>query len=748
MKRFAGLLLMSTFLMTFASCGSSKQSGENPLLTEWKTPYGVPPFDQIRPEHFMPAFEQGMSLHDAEIAAIVENNDEATFENVILAFDNSGQMLAQTRLVFEMLCAAETNERMQAIQEQALPMLSAHADRILLNEPLFARVKEVYDRRESLGLDAEQSRLLQKTYDRFVRSGALLEGEQKERLKQINEELTRVAVRFGNNLLAENNNFTLEISDEADLDGLPAGVRDAAREKADELGRGGKWVFTLHKPSLIPFLTYASKRALREELYKAYLNRCNHGDQYDNKQLINDFIRLRTEKAHLLGYPSYAAYVVADEMAGTVSNVYALLDEVWQPALERAAKELDEMTVLLHEDLPGATFESWDWWYYAEKLRKKNYTLDEEMLRPYFSLENVQSGAFFLANRLYGITFRPIAVPVYHEEVRAYEVLDQDETHLGVLYFDYFPRPGKSQGAWCGNYVEQVYRDGKRVAPVLSIVCNFPRPTGSTPALLTLDETKTLFHEFGHALHFLFHDVKYRGLSEVEGDFVELPSQIMENWATEPEMLKQYAVHYRSDDVIPDHLVGRIRRSEYFNQGFNTTELVAAALTDMDIHSIEKYEPFDVEAFEHNALRERRRLMPQIEPRYRYPYFSHIFDGGYSAGYYFYVWAEVLDKDAFQAFKQSGDLFNRRLADKFRRELLARGGSEDGMSLYRAFHGADPDKTALLVARGLIEAPQPAADSVAMPEPSVRPVPVLPDSVAAVMRPTEGIRVKASLKNQ
>lgn len=748
MKRFAGLLLMSTFLMTFASCGSSKQSGENPLLTEWKTPYGVPPFDQIRPEHFMPAFEQGMSLHDAEIAAIVENNDEATFENVILAFDNSGQMLAQTRLVFEMLCAAETNERMQAIQEQALPMLSAHADRILLNEPLFARVKEVYDRRESLGLDAEQSRLLQKTYDRFVRSGALLEGEQKERLKQINEELTRVAVRFGNNLLAENNNFTLEISDEADLDGLPAGVRDAAREKAAELGRGGKWVFTLHKPSLIPFLTYASKRALREELYKAYLNRCNHGDQYDNKQLINDFIRLRTEKAHLLDYPSYAAYVVADEMAGTVSNVYALLDEVWQPALERAAKELDEMTVLLHEDLPGATFESWDWWYYAEKLRKKNYTLDEEMLRPYFSLENVQSGAFFLANRLYGITFRPIAVPVYHEEVRAYEVLDQDETHLGVLYFDYFPRPGKSQGAWCGNYVEQVYRDGKRVAPVLSIVCNFTRPTGSTPALLTLDETKTLFHEFGHALHFLFHDVKYRGLSEVEGDFVELPSQIMENWATEPEMLKQYAVHYRSDDVIPDHLVGRIRRSEYFNQGFNTTELVAAALTDMDIHSIEKYEPFDVEAFEHNALRERRRLMPQIEPRYRYPYFSHIFDGGYSAGYYFYVWAEVLDKDAFQAFKQSGDLFNRRLADKFRRELLARGGSEDGMSLYRAFRGADPDKTALLVARGLIEAPQPAADSVAMPEPSVRPVPVLPDSVAAVMRPTEGIRVKASLKKQ
>ena len=740
MKRFTGLLLMSTFFMTLASCGSSKQSGENPFFTEWETPYGTPPFDKIRSEHFMPAFERGMSLHDAEIAAIVENNDEPTFENVILAYDNSGQMLAQTRLVFEMLCGAETNERMQAIQEEALPLLSAHNDRILLNEQLFARVKAVYDRRAELGLDAEQSRLLQKTYDRFVRSGALLDPAQKKRLQEINEELTRVAVRFGSNLLAENNNFVLEISDEADLDGLPA-----AREKADELGRGGKWVFTLHKPSLIPFLTYSSKRALREELYKAYLNRCNHGDQYDNKQLINDFIRLRTEKAHLLGYPSYAAYVVADEMAGTVSNVYSLLDQVWEPALKRASEELAEMTELLHEDLPGATFESWDWWYYAEKLRKKNYSLDEEMLRPYFSLDNVQSGAFFLANRLYGITFRPIAAPVYHEEVRAYEVLDQDETHLGVLYFDYFPRPGKSQGAWCGNYVEQVYRDGKRVAPVLSIVCNFTRPTGSTPALLTLDETKTLFHEFGHALHFLFHDVKYRGLSEVEGDFVELPSQIMENWVTEPEMLRQFAVHYRTDDVIPQHLIDRIRRSEYFNQGFNTTELVAAALTDMDIHSIEKYEPFDVEAFEHDALRVRRNLMPQIEPRYRYPYFSHIFDGGYSAGYYFYIWAEVLDKDAFQAFKQSGDLFNRRLAERFRRQLLARGGSEDGMSLYRAFRGADPDKTALLVARGFIEPPQ-TADSVAMPDAPARPVAGSVDSLGARPRPTQAARLKTTLK--
>lgn len=397
------------------------------------------------------------------------------------------------------------------------------------------------------------------------------------------------------------------------------------------MGKGDKWVFTLHKPSLIPLLTYSTRRDLREKIYKAYLNRCNNGDEYDNKQLINDFIRLRTEKAHLLGYPSYAAYVVADEMAGTTDAVYGLLDQIWEPALERAKGELSEMDTLLQKDIPGATFESWDWWYYAEKLRKQNYALDEEMLRPYFSLENVQGGIFYLANRLYGITFQPVVVPLYHPDAVAYQVLDADGSHLGVLYFDYFPRDGKSQGAWCGNYVEQTYKDGKRVAPVVSVVCNFTRPVGNTPALLTLDETETLFHEFGHALHFLFHDVKYRGLSEVEGDFVELPSQVMENWAFEPEMLKHYAVHYRTGEVIPKYLVDKLRKSELFNQGFATTELIAASLSDMDIHSVTEYEPFDPMAFERQALNEKRGLIPQIEPRYRYPYFSHIFDGGYSA---------------------------------------------------------------------------------------------------------------------
>ncbi|MDE6374358.1 MAG: M3 family metallopeptidase [Alistipes sp.] len=720
MKRIVSFATLA--LLMFGSCTSEKKTAENPFFSAWDTPYGVPPFDRIVPAHFMPAFERGISLHDAEIDAIVGNHDEPTFENVILAYDRSGRMLSQVGLVFGMLCEAESSEELRALQEQAMPLLTAHADKIGMNAPLFEKVKSVYDRRRELGLGPDESRLLEKTYRSFVRSGALLDEAQKARLKEINEELALVSVKFGANLLAENNNFVLELTAD-DLDGIPSNARDLARDKAQEMGRSGKYVFTLHKPSMLPLLTYSKRRDLRETIYKAYLGRGSHGDEFDNRQLVNDFVRLRAEKAHLLGYPSYAAYVTDDQMAGTPAAVYSLLNEIWTPALERAQGELAEMEELFKADYPDGEFASWDWWYYAEKLRKKNYSLDEEMLTPYFSLENVQTGVFFLANRLYGITFRPVAVPVYHSEVTAYEVLDADESHLGIVYFDYFPREGKSQGAWCGYYVEQGYDDqGARIAPVVSIVANFTRPTRNTPALLTLDEAGTIFHEFGHALHFLFHDVKYRGLSEVEGDFVELPSQVMENWAFEPEMLKHYAVHYRTDEVIPAALVEKLRRSTLFNQGFATTELIAASLSDMDIHSIEHYEPFDVEAFERHALHEKRGLIPQIEPRYRYPYFSHIFDGGYSAGYYFYTWAEVLDKDAFEAFRQSGDLFDKQTAARFRR-LLSRGGSEDGMTLYRTFRGQDPDKTAMLVARGLMERPAPAPEPDSL---AVAPIEELP----------------------
>ena len=702
MKRIVTIFTLLLVMMNL-SCQQQKQEAVNPLLTEWNTPYGVPPFDQIELEHYMPAFEQAMAAHVAEIEAITANQEEPTFENTILKFDDAGRLLEQVSLIFGMLSAADTNPEMQEIEAEVMPLLSAHSDRILLNEKLFARVRAVHDQLPQAGLNKKQERLVKKIYTEFVRSGALLEGEKKERLKAINEELSTVSVEYARHLLAENNAFQL-VLEQKEMGGLPQGVRDQAREKAQELGLGEKFVFTLHKPSLIPFLTYSTDRALREKLYTAYLNRGNNNDENDNKQLINDFVRLRVEKANLLGYESYAAYVIANEMAGKTSAVYNLLDEIWTPAVERAQKEVEAMLPLFEKDHAGEKFQPWDWWYYAEKVRKREYSLDEEMLRPYFSLENVRGGIFFLANRLYGVTFRPILVPLYHEEVTAYEVLDQDQSHLGVLYFDFHPRDGKGQGAWCGNYVEQSYRDGKRVAPVVSIVCNFTRPTASTPALLTLDETETLFHEFGHAMHFLLHDVEYRSLSEVEGDFVELPSQIMENWAFHPELLKNYALHYRTNDVIPQHLIEKLKRSELFNQGFMTTELVAAALTDLDIHSITSYEPFDPVAFERNALYEQRKMIPEIEPRYRYPYFSHIFDGGYSAGYYFYIWAEVLDKDAFAAFAESGDYFNREIAARFR-TLLESGGEKDGMSLYRDFRGGDPDKTAMLVGRGLIEKP-------------------------------------------
>ena len=481
------------------------------------------------------------------------------------------------------------------------------------------------------------------------------------------------------------------------------------------------WVVTLDAPSRIPFLTYSTQRDLREQLYKAYIDRCNEGSEYDNRSLVNDFARLRNEKARLLGYPSYAAYVTADEMAGTPAAVYELLNEVWTPALDRAKEEMAEMNAMLQRDVPGATFEPWDWWYYAEKVRKDKYALDDATLRPYFSLENVREGAFSLANRLYGITFRPLVAPVYHKDCSVYEVLDVDGTHLGVLYFDFFPRSGKSSGAWCTAFRSQRYEGDERIAPVVAIVCNFTPPTKLTPSLLTLDEVQTLFHEFGHGLHALFADVKYRSLGRVEGDFVELPSQIMENWATEPEVLRHYAINYTTGEVIPERLIKRIRESGKFNQGFIVTELVAAALTDMDIHAITEYEPFDVNEFEADAVYGRRGLIPQIQPRYRYPYFLHIFDGGYASGYYFYIWAQVLDKDAFRAFEQTGDVFDRATARKFR-TLLSRGGSADGMTLYRDFRGADPDKRAMLVACGLMEElPEEPADSLAVPVVTLEP---------------------------
>ncbi|MCH5329748.1 MAG: M3 family metallopeptidase [Alistipes sp.] len=693
--------------MTVVSCEKTqKPLADNPLTAEWNTPYEVPPFDIVESRHYEPALEYAMAVHSAEIDAIVRNNDEPAFENVILAYDNAGELLSRVRNTFEMVASADKDDVLAAAEERLMPKLAAHYDEILLNEELFAKIDLLYNKRGALDLTARQMRLLEKIHNRFVRAGALLNRADKKRLKEINSELSAISVKYGNNILAATNAYML-LLDRDQLDGLPASVRDAAADRAAAAGHAGKWAFTLHKPSWIPFLTYSTKRDLREQIYTAYLKRCDGGD-FDNRPLINDFIRLRTEKAHLLGYESYADYVIADEMAGDKKAVYSLLEDIWTPALERASDELEQMQTLFERDFAGETFASWDWWYYAEKLRKRDYSLDEEMLRPYFSSDNVRHGIFFLANRLYGLTFRPVSLPVYNDECSAFMVSDSDDTLLGILYFDLYPRDGKGAGAWCGYYREPTYdENGVRKAPVVGIVCNFPRPVGDTPAQLSTDDVSTLFHEFGHALHFLFSNTTYRGLLDVEGDFVELPSQIMENWAFETDVLNNYATHYRTGDVIPKHLVDKLHRSGLFNQGFATTELVASALSDLDIHSLESYDgEFDVDAFEYDALNDRRGLIPQIEPRYHYPYFSHIFDGGYSAGYYFYIWAEVLDKDAFDAFRQTGDLFDRRTAEKFRREILEKGGSEDGMTMYRAFRGSDPDRTPLLKARGLWNEPE------------------------------------------
>ena len=704
MKRFFVLFAFATLIMSISSCKKQADVTDNPFFEqEWATPYGVPPFDRIRMEHYAPAFERGMSLHNEQIEAIVSSNEEPTFENTVLAYDNSGEMLSRVATVFELLASAETNDQMQAYASEIFPRLAAHYDAIAMNDALFERVKRVYESRVAQSLTGDELRLTEKMYEEFVRSGALLSEEDKAKLSQINEQLSALSVKFGQNVLAETNAFTLE-AELDELDGLPTSARDAAREQAKSMGKGDKFVFTLQKPSMLPLLTYAQDRSMREKIYKAYLARGNNGNEYDNNQIVADMARLRYEKARLLGYDSYAHYVTSNEMASSPEAVYELLEGVWTPALERSKQELERMMTIFRRDHNnGEQFESWDWWYYAEKVRQADYNLKEEEIRDYFSIDNVKGGIFFLCNRLYGITFRPLKAPVYHSECEVYEVIDNNDQPLGALYMDFYPRPGKSGGAWCGSYVEQSYKDGKRVLPVSTIVCNFTRPVGSSPALLTIDEVETFFHEFGHALHNLFAEVKYRGLAGVEGDFVELPSQIMENWALSPEMLRQYAVHYRREEVMPDELIKKIQRTKPFNEGFNTTELVAAALSDMDIHSLQSTGPISASEFEREALTDRRGLISQIEPRYKYTYFSHIFDGGYSAGYYFYIWAEVLDKDAFQAFVESGDLFDRATAERFRREVLARGGSRDGMDMYRAFRGADPDKQAMLVARGLVE---------------------------------------------
>jgi peptidyl-dipeptidase Dcp len=693
---------MTLILCLPAALAVAAEAGGNPLVGEWTTPFGVPPFDQIRPEHFLPAYQAGMEQHRAEIRKITESADAPSFANTVEALERSGALLRRVDDVFNVYTDALTGDEIQKVAKQAAPLLASHQDDILLDEALFRRIQAVYRLRHQLDLDTEEKMLLEETYQDFVRGGANLEPAAKARLREINQELSVLSVAFGENVLKENNRFELVIDSEADLAGLPESVVAAAAETAAERGHPGKWVFTLHKPSLIPFLQYSARRDLRERLFEAYITRGDHDDELDNKENVARIVKLRLERARLLGYDSHAAFVLERSMAKTPDAVFQLLDRLWKAALPVAKREVREMQALIDQDGGQFQLAAWDWWYYAEKLRKAKYDLDEEALRPYFELDRVRQGAFDVCQKLYGIRFvERKDVPRYHQDVKVFEVQEADGSPVGLFFVDYFPRESKSGGAWMSAFRKEAHLGGRRIDPVIYNVGNFSKPTADKPALLSLEEVETLFHELGHALHGLLSDATYESLSgtAVPRDFVELPSQIMENWARHPDVLRSYARHYQTGEPIPQALVDKLVASSRFNQGFATVEYLAASFLDMDWHALSSPPTTDVRAFETQAL-DRIGLIPEIVTRYRSPYFSHIFAGGYAAGYYSYVWAEVLDADAFQAFKEAG-LFDQATAQRFRREILARGHTEDPMVLYERFRGREPSIEPLLERRGL-----------------------------------------------
>ena len=654
------------------------------------------------PEHYLPAFMQAMTEQKAEIEAIVTNNEPATFENTIAALDQSGNLLNKVSSVFFCQTNANTNDALQAINTEVSPLLSQHSDDINMNPELFARVKSVYDNRETAGLDKEQMKLLTETYDGFVRGGANLDSVSQAKLRELNTEISSLQTTFGENMLKETNAFRLVVDKKEDLAGLPDGLVAVAAETAKACGESGKWVFTLHNPSVMPFLQYADNRELREQIFKGYINRGNNGNDNDNKAVCARLVAARLEKAKLMGYEDYASFVLETRMAKTSAAVYDLLYQVWTPALAKAKAELDDIKAEIKKDGEDFEPEGWDWRYYADRAKKAKYDFDESTIRPYLKLENVRDGMFLFANKLYGVTFETInEIPLPHPDAIAYEAKDKDGSHLGVLYFDFFPRESKRGGAWCSQYRAQTYKDGKKVAPVVTIVCNFTKPSEGNPALLTPDEATTMFHEFGHALHNLFRDVHYYGISRVPRDFVELPSQVNEHWTFEPELLKEYAKHYQTNELIPDELVERFNQCGKYGQGFATTEYVAASLLDMDFHTMNEIPAgFDVMDFEQMTLA-KQGLLRQIPARYRTTYFNHTMGGGYTAGYYSYLWSEILDADAFEAYKETGDIFNAEVAEKFRRYVLQPGAIDDAMVMYVNFRGKEPNIDPLLKNRGL-----------------------------------------------
>ena len=704
MRKTISILVAATMLIACNSGSEKQETSENPFFTEYSTPFGVPPFDQIKTEHFIPAIEKGMEEQNKEIASIIQNEAAPDFDNTIAAFDYSGELMRKVSSVFYNFNSSNTNAEIQAIAKEMAPKLSAHYDNINLNPELFARVKVVHNNRETLNLNGEQMMLLEDTYKDFVRGGADLDSADQSRFREINQELSLNTLQFGENVLAETNNYKLVVETEEDLAGLPQGLIDQGAQTAKENEMEGKWVYTLHNSSITPFLQYAENRELRKDIYNAYINRGNNNDERDNKELILRIAKLRMERANMLGYETHAAYILQENMAKNAGNVNDLLMQLWKPALKRSKAELAEMQAIVDKEGGDFKIQAWDWSYYAEKLRKEKYDLDDEQLKPYFPLENVKQGVFAVANKLYGIKINERKdIPVYHPDAVAYEVTEANGDHIGVLFMDFHPRESKRGGAWMSSYRKQYVKDGENISPVITVVCNFTKPTETKPSLLTFDETTTLFHEFGHALHGLLSNSTYYSLTgtSVPRDFVELPSQIMENWAAEPEVLKMYAKHYETGEVIPQEMIDKLQNSAYFNQGFITIEYLAASLLDMGYHNMKSFDIENVVDYENQMLLSVG-LIPEINSRYRSTYFNHIFSGGYSSGYYSYIWAAILDADAFEAFKENG-LFDPATATAFRKNVLERGGTEDPMVLYKNFRGADPDIKPLLKRRGLIE---------------------------------------------
>ena len=689
-------IIFSLLALIIMSCTTQHQ---NPFFVEWKTPFQTPPFDQIKTEHYMPAIQEGIKLEKEEIDAIINNTEEPTFENTIVAYEKSGEFLSRVNRVFGAMRGTMTNDALQEIAQQTTPLLTKHGDDISLNPKLFDRIKTVYDKRESLGLNVEEAKLLDNQYQGFVRSGALLNEEDKAKLRKINEEFSMLGLKFGENHLRETNKIALTIKNKDDLAGLNDDIIQGAAEMAKARGQEGKWVITLQKPSWIPFLTFSEKRDLREKVYKAYINRGNNDDEFDNKEIMSKIQALRVKRANLLGYDRFADFVLEQSMAKNPKNVYSFLDDVWKHAIKKAKQEVKDMQAIIDAEGGNLKLQAWDWWYYADKVKKAKYALDEEILRPYFKMENVLQGAFDVANKLYGITFEERKdIQTYHPDVKVFEVKEADGTHLGVFWADYFPRESKRAGAWSSSFRSQSNINGNYITPLVYNVGNFAKPVGDKPSLMSIDETLTLFHELGHGLHSLFSNTTYSGSRFVPRDFVELPSQVMENWATEPSVLKSYAKHYQTGEPIPDELIEKMVNAGHFNQGFETVEYIAASYLDMDWQMLTEPVEMSVPEMEKNCWN-KIGLIHEIASRYLTTNFSHIV-GGYAAGYYSYLWAAVLDSDAFMAFKET-ELFNPKLAKAFREKILARGGVEDPMQQYIEFRGREPKVDALLAKRGL-----------------------------------------------